>query len=69
VLRATCQQLSEQWAVIVERDMPRPKKASMLSRIIAVAKSGKADLRSHSDDPASIDTASSEHSAWSARHV
>lgn len=26
VLRATCQELSEQWAMVVERAMPRPEK-------------------------------------------
>ncbi|MDC8759137.1 hypothetical protein [Janthinobacterium fluminis] len=41
VLQATCQQLSEQWAGIVERAMPAaPAKSSLLSRIIAAAKAG-----------------------------
>lgn len=35
VLRATCQQLSEQWAATVERAMPRPKKSSLLTRLVA----------------------------------
>jgi hypothetical protein len=40
VLRATCQQLSEQWADIVERDMPRPKKNNILRRMLAASKAG-----------------------------
>jgi hypothetical protein len=35
VLRATCQQLSEQWATTVERAMPQPKKSSLLTRLVA----------------------------------
>ncbi|HAT32402.1 MAG TPA: hypothetical protein DCW29_16600 [Janthinobacterium sp.] len=35
VLRATCQQLSEQWAQDVERALPRPQKTSFLSRLMA----------------------------------
>lgn len=35
VLQATCQQLSEQWASVVERAMPRPPKSSFLRRIMA----------------------------------
>jgi|SRR5450830_202065 len=37
VLAATCQQLSEQWAGIVERSLPQPKKKEdgFLSRIMA----------------------------------
>lgn len=69
VLRATCLQLSEQWAAIVERDMPRPKKAGMLSRIIAVAKSGKADARSAAALPCSDEVFSNDSPAWAARHV
>lgn len=34
VLRATCQQLSEQWAARVERAMPQPKKSSLLTRLV-----------------------------------
>ena len=67
VLRATCQQLSEQWAGIVERDMPRPKKDSMLSRIIAVAKAGAAPSRDDTSqaDPAQAATfhAATSHAA------
>lgn len=42
VLRATCQQLTEQWAGVVERALPRPAKDNLLSRIMAAAKSDKA---------------------------
>lgn len=35
VLRATCQQLSEQWAGVVERSLPLPEKPSILNRIMA----------------------------------
>lgn len=33
VLQATCQQLSEQWATVVERSMPRPERGSFLARL------------------------------------
>jgi hypothetical protein len=33
VLRATCQQLSEQWA-IVEKAMPQPERLRLLSRLV-----------------------------------
>ena len=33
VLGATCQQLSEQWATVVERSLPQPKKRSFLLRL------------------------------------
>ncbi len=67
VLRATCAQLSEQWAGIVERDLPRPKKSSILSRIIACAKSGKADACL----AAAAETKAQpvETPAWATRHV
>jgi hypothetical protein len=39
VLRATCQQLSEQWAAIVERAMPKKASVSLFSRL---ASGGKA---------------------------
>lgn len=32
VLRATCQQLSEQWANVVERTMPRTEKRGLFGR-------------------------------------
>ena len=35
VLQATCQQLSEQWASVVESAMPRPPESSFFSRIMA----------------------------------
>jgi len=35
VLSATCQQLSEQWAGVVERSLPQPEKHSILNRIMA----------------------------------
>ena len=38
VLRATCQQLSEQWAAVVENAMPRPERPSLLARIMAPRK-------------------------------
>lgn len=36
VLRATCRQLSEHWAGVVERTMPRPQKQGFLARMIGV---------------------------------
>lgn len=42
VLRATCQQLSEQWAGTVERAMPRPEKSTFLRRIMAAGKTDRA---------------------------
>jgi hypothetical protein len=33
VLRATCQQLAEQWAVVVERAMPQPEKFNVFARV------------------------------------
>ncbi|NRR32857.1 hypothetical protein HSX11_22055 [Oxalobacteraceae bacterium] len=38
VLRATCQQLSEQWAAVVERELPRDG-GNFLSRMMARARS------------------------------
>ncbi|MES2740402.1 MAG: hypothetical protein V4754_05560 [Pseudomonadota bacterium] len=38
VLQATCQQLSEQWAGVIERQAPRPPASSFLSRVAAGAK-------------------------------
>lgn len=35
VLRATCQQLSEQWGTVVERAMPPPERFSILTRLVA----------------------------------
>jgi hypothetical protein len=34
VLRATCQQLSEQWALVVEKAMPQPERFRLLSRLV-----------------------------------
>ena len=33
VLRATCQNLSEQWAEMVDRELPEPVRPSLLSRL------------------------------------
>ncbi|MBV6321100.1 hypothetical protein [Duganella violaceipulchra] len=38
VLSATCQQLSEQWAGVVERQLPTQEKSNFLSRIMARAR-------------------------------
>lgn len=38
VLSATCQQLSEQWATVVERSMHEQEKSNFLSRIMARAR-------------------------------
>lgn len=38
VLRATCEQLSEQWAAIVERSIPKPKRVTLLTRLVASAR-------------------------------
>lgn len=35
VLRATCQQLSEQWAVVVERAMPPVERFGILTRLVS----------------------------------
>ena len=35
VLRATCQQLSEQWAAVVERTMPQPEKFKLFARLMS----------------------------------
>lgn len=34
VLRATCQQLSEQWATVVERSLPQTQKSTFLARLV-----------------------------------
>lgn len=39
VLQATCGQLAEQWAAVVDRTMPTPKKTHFLARLVA----GKAE--------------------------
>lgn len=38
VLRATCQQLSEQWATVVERAMPQPEKFTLFTRLVSGAR-------------------------------
>ncbi|WP_295996579.1 hypothetical protein [Rugamonas sp.] len=38
VLSATCQQLSEQWAGVVERKLPDPEPGNFLSRIMTRAR-------------------------------
>lgn len=38
VLRATCLQLSEQWAMVVERSMPQPEKFNLFTRIVSGAR-------------------------------
>jgi hypothetical protein len=42
VLSATCQQLSEQWAGVVERNMQEQEKTNFLSRIMARARTAPA---------------------------
>jgi len=39
VLRATCQQLSEQWAAVVDQALPRPARLSLLERLVPGARS------------------------------
>jgi hypothetical protein len=34
VLRATCQQLSEQWAAVVDQAMPSPPRMSLFGRLV-----------------------------------
>lgn len=41
VLSATCQQLSEQWAGVVERSMPAREKHNFLERLMARSRSGE----------------------------
>jgi hypothetical protein len=38
VLSATCQQLSEQWGHVVERQLPPPERSSFLARIMTRAR-------------------------------
>jgi hypothetical protein len=42
VLSATCQQLSEQWATVVERNLHYQEKSSFLTRIMARARTAPA---------------------------
>jgi hypothetical protein len=39
VLRATCEQLSEQWAEVVRRSMPQPKPVNLFARLVAGTRS------------------------------
>ncbi len=39
VLRATCQQLTEQWAAVVERAMPQPDKLNLFTRLVSGTRS------------------------------
>ena len=39
VLRTTCQQLSEQWATLVERSMPGPEKYNLFTRLVGGTRS------------------------------
>ena len=39
VLRATCEQLSEQWAAVVERAIPQPEKFKLLTRRVSGTRS------------------------------
>jgi hypothetical protein len=38
VLRATCQQLSEQWAAVVDQALPAPRKPGLFGRFSAQAR-------------------------------
>ena len=38
VLRATCQQLSDQWAAVVERSMPQPQRRPFFSKLASSPK-------------------------------
>jgi hypothetical protein len=38
VLRATCQQLAEQWAVVVERALPQPERRNLFGRLTTSAR-------------------------------
>ena len=42
VLRATCQQLAEQWEGVVERALPAPRAAHPLARWIGTGRAGQA---------------------------
>ncbi|VXC51935.1 hypothetical protein [Massilia sp. 9I] len=44
VLRATCEQLSERWAGLVDQQMPRPAKRSILEHFIGRRPAGRAAL-------------------------
>ena len=38
VLSATCQQLSEQWAALVERSLPQQNKLTLLARLVGTSR-------------------------------
>nr|WP_229477229.1 hypothetical protein [Massilia rubra] len=38
VLRATCQQLSEQWAAVVDQALPRPSRPTLFKRFVGGAR-------------------------------
>lgn len=38
VLRATCGQLSEQWAQVVEKTLPQPRKGTLFNRLVQGAR-------------------------------
>ena len=38
VLRATCEQLSEQWAAVVDQSLPQPSRITLLDRIVLGAR-------------------------------
>jgi len=40
VLRATCEQLCERWAALVDEAMPRPVKRNFLERIMGSSRAG-----------------------------
>lgn len=40
VLRATCQQLSEQWGGVVEKAMPQPERLRLLTRLVGSSRLG-----------------------------
>jgi hypothetical protein len=40
VLRATCEQLSEQWAAVVDKAMPQPARGRLLDRLVGAARPG-----------------------------
>jgi hypothetical protein len=39
VLRATCQQLSEQWAAVVDQALPQPTRLSLFERLVPGSRS------------------------------
>lgn len=39
VLRATCRQLSEQWAAVVDKALPKPARATLFGRLVPSTRS------------------------------